>query len=73
MIDKNKTGFLNRSRFYFRGFYTISAFKSIIFFAATQAWQSQNLAPSALMSLACCNSLAAPSSPRLCIARSERA
>ena len=29
--------------------------------------------PSALMSLACCNSLAAPSSPRLCIARSERA
>jgi len=51
----------------------ISAFKSIIFFAATQAAQSQNSAPSALMSLACCNSLAAPSSPRLCLARSERA
>ena len=53
--------------------YAISAFKSIIFLAATQPGQSQNSAPSALMSLACCNSLAAPSSPRLCLARSERA
>jgi len=53
--------------------YPISAFKSIIFLHATHASQSQNSAPSALMSLACCNSLAAPSSPRLCIAPSERA
>ena len=51
----------------------ISAFKSIIFLAATQPGQSQNSAPSALMSLACCNSLAAPSSPRICVASSEPA
>lgn len=73
MIDKNKTGFLNRSRFCFRGPYTISAFKSIIFLAATQLGQSQNSAPSALISLACCNKLAAPSSPRIWTASSEPA
>ena len=73
MIDKNKTGFLNRSRFCFRGFYRISVFKSIIFFAATQAGQSQNPAPSALMSLECCKRLAAPSAPRICVASSEPA
>jgi len=53
--------------------YAISAFKSIIFLAATQPGQSQNSAPSALMSLACCNRLAAPSSPRICVASSEPA
>jgi len=46
---------------------------SIIFLAATQPGQQQNSAPFALMSLACCNRLAAPSSPRICVANSEPA
>ena len=35
--------------------------------------QSQNSAPFALMSLACCNRLAAPSAPRICVPSSEPA